>query len=62
MTRYHHSISVYHTTVEMNEGVAALGGQARNTAAENPVTPLVSDIPGMRSVKSQMALEEAKSK
>jgi hypothetical protein len=38
MTRYYHSIGVYHTTVERNEGVAALGGKARNAAAENPVT------------------------
>ena len=48
MTRYHHSISVYHATVERNQGVAGLGATARNVAAENPVTPLVSDIPGVR--------------
>ena len=48
MTRYHHSISVYHATVERSEGVAVLGGTARNVAAENPVSPLVSDIPGVR--------------
>jgi len=44
----HHSISVYHATVERSEGVALLGTTARNAAAENPVTPLVSDIPGVR--------------
>jgi hypothetical protein len=36
MTLYHHSISVYHTKVERNEGVAALGEKARNAAAESP--------------------------
>ena len=46
MTLYHDSISVYHATVERNEGVAVLGGTARNAAAENPVGPLVHDIPG----------------
>ena len=61
MTLYHHSISVYHTKVEMNEGVAALGGKARNAAAGNPVTQLVSDFPGVRSVKNQVTIEEAKS-
>ena len=48
MTRYHHSISVYDATVERSEGVAVLGGRARNAAAENPVPPLVSEIPGVR--------------
>ena len=38
----------------MKEGVIALGGKARNGAAENPVTRLESDIPGVRSVKNQM--------
>lgn len=46
MTLYHHSISVYHAPVERNDGVAVLGGTARNAAAENPVGPLVHDIPG----------------
>ncbi len=46
MTLYHHSISVYHATVERNQGMAVLGGTARNAAAENPVGPLVHDIPG----------------
>jgi osmotically-inducible protein OsmY len=49
MTLYHRSISVCHTKIETNEGVAALGGNARNVAAENPVTQLVSDIPGVRT-------------
>ena len=49
MTLYHHSISVYSAKVEMNEDMAVLGGKARNAAAENPVTQLVSDIPGVRS-------------
>ena len=48
MTRYHHSITVYHATAERNEGVAVLGATARNVAAENPVTPLVSDVPGVQ--------------
>jgi hypothetical protein len=47
MTRYHHSIRVYDATVERNEGVARLGGRARNAAADIPVTPLVSDVPGV---------------
>lgn len=34
-TLYHHSISVHHTQVEMNEGVAALGGMARRAAKED---------------------------
>ena len=55
MTLYHHSISVCHTQAEMNEDMAVLGGKARSSAAENRVTPLVSDIPGGRSVKDQMA-------
>jgi hypothetical protein len=29
---------VYHAKIETNEGMAALGKKARNTAAENPVT------------------------
>ena len=62
MTLYHHSISVCHTKVATNEDVATLGGKARSTAAENPVTQLLSDIPGARTVKKQMAVEEAKSK
>jgi len=62
MTLYHHSISVYHTKVETNEGVAALGEKARSPAAEKPVTPLMSDLPGVRSVKNQTAIEEAKGK
>ena len=48
MTLCDHSIGVYHATVERNEGVAVLGGTARNVAAENPVGALVSDIPGVR--------------
>jgi hypothetical protein len=62
MTLYHHSISVCHTKVEINEDAAALRAEARNTATENPVTRLVSDIPGVRTVKDQMAVEEDKSK
>jgi hypothetical protein len=48
MTLCDHSISVYHATVERNEGVAVLGRMARNVAAENPVGPLGSDIPDVR--------------
>ena len=60
---YHHPISVYHTKIETNEGVAKLGGNARNAATENPITQLVSDIPGVRSEKNQMTIiEEAKTK
>ena len=40
--------------VEMNEGVAALGGKTGNTAVEDPVTQLASDLPGGRSVTNQM--------
>jgi hypothetical protein len=39
--------------VEMNEGVAALGGKAGNAAIEDPVTQLASDLPGGRSVTDQ---------
>ena len=62
MTLYHHSISACHTKVETNEDVAALRGKARSTTAENPVTRLVSDVPGVRTVKNQMAVEDDKSK
>jgi osmotically-inducible protein OsmY len=62
MTLYHHSISVCHTKIETNEGVAALGGMARSVAAESPVARLVSDIPGVRTARNQMAMEEVKSK
>lgn len=48
MTLYHHSISVYHSKVEMNEGVTALGEKVRSLATENSVTRLVSDIPTCR--------------
>jgi hypothetical protein len=37
MTLYHHSISIYHSKVKMNEGAAALGEKVRNSATENPV-------------------------
>ena len=47
-TLYHRSIVVYHATVERNEGVVVSGGMARNAAAENPVSPLLNDIPGVR--------------
>ena len=47
MTLYHHSIPVYHATVERNEGVVVLEGTARNAAAENPIGPLLSDISGV---------------
>ena len=48
MTLYHRSIVVYHATVERNEGVAVSGGTARSPAVENPVGPLLNDIPGVR--------------
>jgi len=47
MTLYHHSISVYHARAETDEDMTVFGGTARN-AAENPVGPLVNDIPGVR--------------
>jgi osmotically-inducible protein OsmY len=62
MTLYHHSISFHPAKVSTNGDVAALGGNARNAATENPVTQLASEIPGVRTVKNQMAVEEAKSK
>jgi hypothetical protein len=48
MTLYHHSISVCHARVETDEDIAVLGAKARNAAAENPVGPLLNDIPGVR--------------
>lgn len=60
MTPYHLAISVYRTKVETNEDKAVLGGKVRNAAAENPVTQLMSDIPGVRSEKSQMTMEGAR--
>ena len=63
MTLYHHAISVYRTKVETNEDMVVLGRKVPNAAAENPVTQLVGDIPGVRSEKKQMAIiEEAKTK
>jgi hypothetical protein len=52
MTLYHHSISVCHTKIETNEGVTALSGKAGSTAAEDPGTQLVSDLPSVRIVKA----------
>jgi osmotically-inducible protein OsmY len=60
MTLYHHSISVYPTQVETNEGVATLGRKVRDTAAKNLDTQPMSDIPGVRSIENQMDIEEAK--
>ena len=57
---YYHSMSVFHTQVETNEGVVTLEGKARNAAEKDLVTRLVSDVHGVRSVKNQMAIEEAK--
>ncbi len=48
MTLYHHSISVYHARVETDEDMAVLDAKPRNAAAENPVGPLLNDIPGAR--------------
>jgi hypothetical protein len=48
MMLYQRSIVVYHATVERNEGLAVSGGASRNAAAENPVGPLLNDIPGVR--------------
>jgi hypothetical protein len=61
MTLYHHAIGVYHARVETDEDMAVLGRKARNAAAENPAARLVSHLPSVRSVKNQMATEEAKS-
>ena len=60
MTLHHHSISVYHTKVEMNERVAVLGEQARSAAAENPIPHLVSDTSGVRTMRSRMVIGGAK--
>jgi hypothetical protein len=49
MTLYHHSITVYHARAEMDEDMAVLGAVARNAVAENPIGPLGSDIPAVRS-------------
>ena len=48
MTLYHHSIGVYPTQVETNEGAATLGGKTRDAAARGLVTQPMSDIPGVR--------------
>ena len=62
MTLYHHSISVYPTQVATNEGVATLGGKARDTAARNLVTQPVTAVHGVQGVKTETAVEEAKSR
>jgi hypothetical protein len=51
-TLYQHSIRVYPTTTERNEGALALAGKAPSAAAE-----FVGDNPGVRTVKDQMAIE-----
>ena len=62
MTLYHYSVSGLCTQVQTKEGVVALEAKARDTTEENLVTRLVSDLHGVRSVKNQMAIEEAKGK
>ena len=57
---YPHSNRVLHTQVETNEGAVTLEGKAWNAAEKDLVTRRVSDVRGVRSVKNQMALEEAK--
>ena len=62
MTLYHHSISVYPTQVATNEGVATLGGNVLDAATRNLVTQPVSDVHGVQGVKTERAIEEAKSR
>ena len=62
MTLYHHSIGVYPAQVETVKDMTALGGKARDTAAKNIFTRPMSDIPGGRSVKNEMTIEEAESR
>lgn len=58
---YHHSISIYHTNIEVNKVVAKLSENGGDATSENSITQLVNDIPGKRSVKNQMAIEGVES-
>lgn len=57
---FHRSTSALHTRVETKLGVVTLGGKAKNAAERDLVTKLVTDIPGVKSVKNEMTIEEPK--
>jgi osmotically-inducible protein OsmY len=57
---YHRSTSALNTTVETNDGVVLLKGKAKNGAAKDLATKLVSDVHGVKSVKNQMTIEASK--
>jgi osmotically-inducible protein OsmY len=58
--RYYHSISNVPTQIQTNRGVVTLEGKARNIAEKDLITQLVSDVYGVKTVRNQMAIEEAK--
>jgi osmotically-inducible protein OsmY len=58
---YYHSISALHTQVEMKNGMVTLVEKARTAAEKDLLTQMVSDIHGVKTVKNQMAIEDAKS-
>jgi hypothetical protein len=51
--------SITSLQAEANEGVIALGRQARYTVDEDLVAQVVSDILGVKTVKNPLAIEEA---
>jgi hyperosmotically inducible protein len=54
---YHRSTSALRTTVETNEGVVTVSGQAKNAAEKELVTKLVTDIHGVRSISNRMTIK-----
>ncbi|MBA4374281.1 MAG: transport-associated protein [Thermodesulfovibrio sp.] len=55
---FHRSTSALHTRVSTKLGVVTVGGKAINAAERDLVTKLVTDIPGVSSVKNEMTVEE----
>jgi hyperosmotically inducible protein len=57
---YHRSTSALKTTVETNEGVVMLKGEAKNAVEKDLAAKLVNDVHGVKSVKNQMPIEDSK--
>ena len=57
---YHRSTSGLNTKVDTKHGVVTLTGEAKNASAKELATKFVRDVPGVKSVKNQMTVEEPK--
>jgi hyperosmotically inducible protein len=57
---YHRSTNGLNTTVKTKNGVVTLIGKAENASAKELATKFVRDVPGVKSVKNQMTVEESK--